>query len=423
MNRVIIIGAGISGLATAWWLHKKFPQSEILIFDKRHSPGGSIYTEYNEGFFFDLGPKGFLTRGEGEYTLKLIQELDLNDALIFSNSAAKKRFIHYRGKTRRVSLWTLLREGLLSTLVKDLCASRYSEDSSVEAFLKRHASPSFTNCILNPMVTAIRAGHSHALSTHMAFPSLAQYEAETGSLLRSYIKNFSCVKKTKSPGYLASLQPSLGLLVDVLTKKIPAVWKFSSSVTRISSSSIGASVSSSEGQFSADLVIYTGSTHQLPNLINIPGIEILGEKTLPWNLSSISLGWRFPKFSLPHGYGVLFTDEPPLLGIVWNSQIFPQTTKGKASLSLLIEGRWHTAEAHALAIAVIAKYLNITQKPDAFSLFSPQEGMPQHNVGFIAAKTQVLPRVPKNIKLVGQNIVGPGINRCIASAYHTVAVL
>ncbi|EPP39002.1 protoporphyrinogen oxidase domain protein, partial [Chlamydia psittaci 84-8471/1] len=70
----------------------------------------------------------------------------------------------------------------------------------------------------------IRAGHSHLLSAHMAFPSLSQREAKTGSILRSFLKEPS-KKKTSGAPYLASLRPNLGILIDTLVKKLPATWK------------------------------------------------------------------------------------------------------------------------------------------------------------------------------------------------------
>ncbi|WP_201456363.1 protoporphyrinogen oxidase [Chlamydia sp. 17-3921] len=424
MNKVIIIGSGISGLASAWWLHKKFPNAQLIILDKATSPGGLLFTIQKQGFSFDLGPKGFLTQGEGEFTLKLIKELGLNDALIFNNKAAKKRYIHYKGKTRKISFLSLIQEGLLTSLIKDLFAPCYPHDSSIEAFFERHSTRNLTKYILNPVVTAIRAGRSSNLSTYMAFPSLAKREAETGSLLRSYLKElFSCQKRTKKEHTLATLQPSLKVLIDTLKAKIPAEWKFSSPVIKIISSSENVQIMTPSETLSADLAIYTGPLNLLSSLTNISNLKILEERTLSWHFSSTALGWHSSKFSLPKGYGMLFAEEPPLLGIVWNSQIFPQQALGKTSLSLLLEGFWHEAEAYACSIAAISKYLGISQKPDAFSLFSPRDGVPQHSVGFLEARQRILPSLPKTLKFVGQNIAGPGLNRCIASAYNTIATL
>lgn len=199
MKKAIIIGAGISGLSTAWWLHRKFPNSELVIIDKADRPGGLIYSDYQKNFALDLGPKGFLVRGEGQYTLGLIRDLQLEEALIVSDKTAKKRFIRYKGKTRKVSPWTLIKEGLPFAIIKDLFASRYTKDSSVYDFLSRHSTINLIHNVLNPVVTAIRAGHSHLLSAHMAFPSLSQREAKTGSILRSFLKEPS---KKKHPELL-----------------------------------------------------------------------------------------------------------------------------------------------------------------------------------------------------------------------------
>ncbi|EPP31139.1 protoporphyrinogen oxidase domain protein [Chlamydia psittaci C1/97] len=135
------------------------------------------------------------------------------------------------------------------------------------------------------------------------------------------------------------------------------------------------------------------------------------------------MGWNRDMPSIPKGYGMLFSDEPPLLGIVYNSRVFPNQMPGKTVLSLLLENRWHQEEAFAFSLAAISEYLGISTKPDVFSLFSPEEGLPQHGVGFLEMKNQILPVLPHNLKIVGQNFSGPGLNRCVASAYQTVAAI
>ncbi|EPP34520.1 protoporphyrinogen oxidase [Chlamydia ibidis] len=420
MKRAIIIGAGISGLATAWWLHKKFPNIEITILEKSTRVGGLMYTHLHDNFHLDLGPKGFLVKQEGKYTLKLIKDLSLEHLLIFSEATAKNRFVHCRGKTKKISPWTLCRQGLPLAIIKDLFASRYSEDSSVRDFLSRHSSQTLIDNILSPFVTAIRAGHSDILSAHMAFPELSRREAKYGSLIRSFLKEKP--SKQQTPGYLATLKPYFGILIDTLARKIPATWRFDCPAKKILCSSSQVQVSSSSETFYADLAIYTGPGHLLPSLIDIPGLSQVVSKTHLWDLSCITLGWN-KHIKLPFGYGMLFADEPPLLGIVFNSQVFPKQSPGQTTLSLLVEKRWHEQDAYAFSIATIGTFLGITQPPDVFSLFSPEEGLPQHRVGFLAQRNSVMKNLPKNLKILGQNFYGPGINRCTAAAYQMVASL
>ena len=59
--RIAIIGAGISGLSTAFYLQRERPDCELLIFDTNPAPGGTMCTVECEGFRFEAGGNGFLT--------------------------------------------------------------------------------------------------------------------------------------------------------------------------------------------------------------------------------------------------------------------------------------------------------------------------------------------------------------------------
>lgn len=419
MKRILIIGSGISGLSTAWWLHKKYPNCELTILEKHAAPGGLVHTEKKEDFFLDLGPKGFLRSGEGRFTLQLIEELGLTDHLVASDPSAKTRFVHYKGKTRKISLWTLLKNGLPLSLIKDFFAPCSSTDSTVQSFLHRHSTARLIRYILNPAVLATCAGHSSVLSSHMALPTLSYYEATTGSLLRGYIKNRH---KKERGSYLLSLRPCLGILIETLVQKLPVTWVFSSPATRIDCSSDHVQVHTHNQTFHGEYAIYTGSASRLPSLLPLPTLHRLASQILEWNLSCVTLGWR-GQLPLPKGYGVLFADEPPLLGMVYHSRAFPKQSSGKTLLSLLLDERWYHEDAYAFASAVLSEHLGITQPPDVFSVFSPEEGLPQHRVGFPQIRDHLLPQIPHRLKIVGQNVFGPGLNRCIASAYRAAASL
>ena len=57
-KKIVVIGAGISGLTTAYLLSKK--GFEITIIEKRDSVGGSIESVVENGFLFDRGPNSAL---------------------------------------------------------------------------------------------------------------------------------------------------------------------------------------------------------------------------------------------------------------------------------------------------------------------------------------------------------------------------
>ena len=70
--RIAIIGAGISGLSTAFYLQRARPDWELVIFDANPEPGGTMCTVERDGFRFEAGGNGFLTNKPD--SLQLVQD-------------------------------------------------------------------------------------------------------------------------------------------------------------------------------------------------------------------------------------------------------------------------------------------------------------------------------------------------------------
>ncbi|MBU6239668.1 MAG: NAD(P)-binding protein, partial [Planctomycetes bacterium] len=60
MKRIGIVGAGISGLATAWYLRRLQPNASITIFDTLDRIGGVIET-LNDPYLIECGADNFGT--------------------------------------------------------------------------------------------------------------------------------------------------------------------------------------------------------------------------------------------------------------------------------------------------------------------------------------------------------------------------
>lgn len=57
MRKFIIVGGGISGLSTAMHILKRFPSSNITLFEQNKHIGGSIKTTNVNGFLCEEGPR------------------------------------------------------------------------------------------------------------------------------------------------------------------------------------------------------------------------------------------------------------------------------------------------------------------------------------------------------------------------------
>ena len=59
-QRIVIIGAGISGLAVAFRLQERLPDADITVIERAARPGGTAWTVREQGFQVEIGPNGFL---------------------------------------------------------------------------------------------------------------------------------------------------------------------------------------------------------------------------------------------------------------------------------------------------------------------------------------------------------------------------
>ena len=68
-KRIAIIGAGISGLTTAFYLKRARPDWQLTVFDADWQAGGTMQTVEIDGFRFEAGGNGFLTNKPDSLTL------------------------------------------------------------------------------------------------------------------------------------------------------------------------------------------------------------------------------------------------------------------------------------------------------------------------------------------------------------------
>src|SRR5437764_8153777 len=115
MARVVIVGAGISGLSLAYRLERLAPTAEVTLLEQRDRPGGTCWTERRDGFQVEIGPNGFLDSKPS--TLSLCRDLGLGDRLLPATDVARRnRYLFLDGRLRAVpgSLGAFFRTGLLS---------------------------------------------------------------------------------------------------------------------------------------------------------------------------------------------------------------------------------------------------------------------------------------------------------------------
>src|SRR6187549_1620248 len=104
MKHVVIVGGGISGLATAHHLagegKKRGHAIRATVFESESRVGGRVWTERVDGFQIELGANSFLDSKQS--TLELCRGVGLDADLIHARSAARNRFVRIGNRLHAV---------------------------------------------------------------------------------------------------------------------------------------------------------------------------------------------------------------------------------------------------------------------------------------------------------------------------------
>lgn len=192
--RLAVLGGGISGLASAFWLSELSPQAEITVLEASGRLGGVIGTLREKEYLLETGPLAFPTGGPA--TADLINRTGLASRCLPSRSAGgigiwDGRRIVPAPKTA----WDVLRRRILSPralarLLMEPFIPRTPEgrDVSIREFFRRRTGEEFFACLLEPMAAGILAGDPASLSISANLPRFSAMERNSGSLATAWLR-------------------------------------------------------------------------------------------------------------------------------------------------------------------------------------------------------------------------------------------
>lgn len=187
---VVIVGAGVSGLATAYWLRRHRPDLDVVVLEAEKAAGGHVVSEVIDGFTVERGPTAL--RGGSSDTRSVIDELGLGPKVVAAAPAANRRYIVRGGKlvpfpsSPGSALKSLLLSpaGKVRALAEPLVPRGTTADESVSSFLRRRFGAEVDRVFGEGLVSGVVAGDPRRLSMGALFPGLVALERRHGSLLR-----------------------------------------------------------------------------------------------------------------------------------------------------------------------------------------------------------------------------------------------
>ena len=406
--RIGIVGAGLSGLATAFYVKRTRPAADLVVFEANPGPGGAMHTEVIEGFRFEAGPNGFLTNKPD--CLQLVQDSGAAEHLLPSSDLARKRFI-YTDRLHRMpeSPPLFVKSKLLSWPQKlrmagevFVPARRAGADESLRDFGNRRLGAGFTSVFLDAMSAGIYGSTPDKLSVEAAFPLVVALEREYGGLFRGMLAKR---KKEAGPGgVLTSTKGGISTLANHLRGVIEAEWRFNEPVQTVERVSAGFRITSTAGVTEVDRVVICATSYAAAGMVQSLDAE-LARRLAAIDYSPIAVvgfGYR----SLPDpldGFGLLTTSSArlPILGVLWDSSIFPdRAPPGCKSIRVLLGGQrspelvdQDEAGLIRTARAGLEKSMGLTQDADVTFVKRWDRGIPSYAPGHIAQVKAIFERV------------------------------
>ena len=220
---VLIIGGGISGLASAWWLARGGLSVEVWEAGER--PGGKIMSTRQDGYLTERAASMVLNfRPE---VAELVREAGLESAKTTRLPAAEaRRYLLHQGRLNaspmRLSamvaspLWSL--RGKLRLLAEPFIFSGGRPDEPVSDFITRRLGREVLEKAMEPFVAGMLAADADRASAAAVLPRLVALERRYGSIGAGVLVNRVLRRRTASTTETFSFYGGMGTLVEVLAK-------------------------------------------------------------------------------------------------------------------------------------------------------------------------------------------------------------
>ena len=204
-QHVAVLGSGISGLSTAFFLRQKFGKDlKISIIESSNRVGGWIDTEKVEDrdgkiVLLERGPRSLRVAGNGRETLSLVSELKLVDELVEPNrESLQNRLLldHEQLHPLPTSLFGALSQGLVRKAIPSFVSEFFKrkkhfvsgdDDESVYDFFERRFGTYVARTFASPLCLGIFSSNSSVLSINSCFPQIKDLEREYGSVTRGVL--------------------------------------------------------------------------------------------------------------------------------------------------------------------------------------------------------------------------------------------
>ena len=440
--RVVVVGAGITGLTAAFVAMRA--GAAVTVLEATPRAGGAVRTAREEGYVAELGPSTLLATPA---VVRLIAALGLEGACLAPLPPARRRYI-VRGRQlvavpgappALVASPLLSLAAKLRLLCEPLAPRRTAPgDESVAAFVRRRFGDEALAYVVEPVLGGIWAGDPSQLSARHVLRAFTDFERAAGSVARGALRAARARRATggSAPRAIVSFRQGLDTLTDALAGALGGALRLNTPVRAVrrvrGEWRVTADAGGRDGTFAADAVILTTPAPALAALDLPPAVSrtLAPVRRVPHApLATLALGFRTSDVAHPlDGFGVLVpaVERETIIGALFNSAVFAERAPpGHHLITCFVGGvgrpELAAAPAPALLEAVLRELgalLGVRAAPVFVRHTRWAQAVPQYVVGHDAVGTAAddSEREHPGLFIAGQFRDGPGLGECVARA-------
>lgn len=441
MLDAVIIGGGVSGLASAYYLKQR--GHEVMVLERQARFGGNAVSERRSGFLMEHGPSTM--NAHIPIADEISRELDLDGLRCDLGEGIRQRYLVSGGQLAGIPVgpFGLLTADYLSLkakfrLLADLLLPHRSDgaEETIMDFCSRRFGREFAERVIDPMVAGIYGGRASELSISAIFPKLVAFEKKYGSVSLGMMHRRR--EGGKMPGSrLFSWAGGIGTLPTALAQHLAENIQTGVTVRRISSNPGGFSIDlGKDGNLQAKTVIVATQTHvaaQLISEIDPQGAVAAAQIETP-PMAVVFLGFARRDVAHPlDGLGFLTSEKENrnILGAQFCSTMFPgRAPEGHVAVSAYVGGvrapdlaRLSPPDLIDLARQEFRDLIGAAGDPVVAQVRHWPVGLPQYRSGH-QGLVDILKSADERqagLFLTGNYFTGPSIAACLGAAQTTAS--
>ena len=439
--RVVVIGAGVAGLAAARAIRHDAPHVDLLVLEASGRVGGLVDTERTpNGFVIDHGADALLTANP--WGLAVAREPGFADVVIDGGPAPRRSYVStpgglvplppvFAGASASTALAIAttpllsLRGKMRVALEPFVPGRRDPDDESVRSFVARRFGGELADKVIEPLVGGIHGHDTARLSALGCLPRLRALEEAHGSVTLAMRRLLRERRRhgRSAPPPAVTFRRGMASLPEALHRAIGDHVRFDTSARRIGRTRDGFTIETAHGAIYCAGVVLATPAWQAPSLVEglSPELASVAGEIRHKALACVTLAFergQVPRALDATGWVRGAGDSRTTLACTWASaKWWERAPHGYVLLRCILPVDGSPADLVAAALADLRDLLGVRGEPYLTRVRKMPRATPIYAVGHrdLAARAHAAAEAVGALVLAGNAWGGVGVPDCGSS--------